>query len=252
MPITPTQVRTETRRRVHAHAIRTGESIRRIRLEAGLSRTDVGRIASVDPSYLARIEAGTAIAPVPTLIAIGLALGCDTSLRLFEGAGPRLHDRFQAPMVEALVKTVHADRWTTHLEVPVGGPGRGVIDAVLDERRATATVATELQSSLPRLEQQVRWMHEKADALGRQRAEGGDPREVGGLLILRSTTDTRAIATAYAATLQHAFPARVVDVLDALATPTAPWPGSGLIWMHVERGVATMLDGPPRGVRLGR
>jgi hypothetical protein len=32
----------------------------------------------------------------------------------------------------------------------------------------------------------------------------------------------------------------------------APWPGSAIAWMQLERGSARLLDGPPRGVAVGR
>jgi hypothetical protein len=62
----------------------------------------------------------------------------------------------------------------------------------------------------------------------------------------------REIARRYEATLRTAYPARTRDVIAALTTPSAPWPGAGIVWMRVEGGVATLLDDPPRGVRLGR
>lgn len=252
MEITAAFVRRETTRRVRRHAHMTGDAIRRMRVGAGLSLAALARAASIHPTHLARIEAGTVVASLPVLIAIGVALGCDTSVRYFEGAGPRLHDRFQAPMVETFLQTLHPDRWRATPEVPITEPARGVIDVVVDEVRSPVTVAAEMQSALTRMEQQVRWMMEKADGLADRRRLEGRERAVSSLLVLRSTVDTRALAQRYAATLAAAFPARAMDVLAALTTPEAPWPGSGIIWMRVETGVATLLDGPPRGVSLGR
>jgi transcriptional regulator with XRE-family HTH domain len=252
MGLTPAAVRSETTRRVRLHATRTGETVRRLRLDAGLTRSALGRHANVDPSYLARIEAGTVVAPIATLTAIGVALGCDSSFRYFEGAGPRLHDRFQAPMVETFLGAVATDRWHAEVEVTTTGPSRGVIDVVLDDRQTSVTIATEMQSGIHRLEQQIRWMHAKAEGLALQRLAEGPGRDVSSLLVLRSTVDTRAIAARYATTLATAFPARVTDMLAALTTSSGRWPGPGLLWMRVERGIATLLDAPPRGVTLGR
>ena len=252
MDLTQAAIRAETAHRVRRHAHTTGDSIRRMRLAAGLNRTALARAASIDPTHLARIEAGAVNASVPVLTAIGVALGCDTSFRYFEGAGPRIHDRFQAPMVESLLGAVDRSRWSATLEVPIVNPSRGVIDVVLDERRAPLAVAGEAQSALTRLEQQVRWMAEKADGLAdRWRATGREV-AISRLLILRSTVDTREIARTYAATLATAFPARSRDVVDALTTVDAPWPGAGIVWMLVDKGKARLLDGPPRGVTLGR
>lgn len=252
MAMTATSIRRETAHRVRRHTRTTGESIRRMRLAAGLSRAGLARAASIHPTYLARIEAGAVIASVPVLVAIGVALGCDTRFRYFEGAGPRLHDRYQAPMTEAFLRRLDLRRWAPELEVPITEPGRGVIDLVIDERRAPLVVATEMQSRIERLEQQIRWMAEKADGLAARRRAMGQQQVVSRLLVLRSTTETRELARRFEHTLAAAYPARATDVVDALTSPDAPWPGDGLVWMRVEKGVALMLDGPPRGVSLGR
>jgi hypothetical protein len=76
-------------------------------------------------------------------------------------------------------------------------------------------------------------------------------RLVSRLLIIRSTESTRAISRQFAATLSTAYPARSIDVFDAL-TRGSPWPGNGIVWMRVENGSATLLEQPPRGVRVGR
>jgi hypothetical protein len=62
----------------------------------------------------------------------------------------------------------------------------------------------------------------------------------------------RELARTFEATLASAYPARAVDVHRALTTATAPWPGAGILWVVVEGGRASLLDRPPRGVRLGR
>jgi len=251
MAMTATSIRSETAQRVRRHARSTGESITRIRLAAGLWMAGLAHAASIHPTHLTRIEAGSVIASIPVLTAIAVALGCDTSFRFFEGAGPRLHDRFQAPMTEGFLGRLDARRWAPDLEVPITEPERGVIDLVIDERRAPLVVATEMQSRIDRLEQQIRWMAEKADGLAARRRAMGQEQVVSRLLVLRSTTETREVARRFVRTLATAYPARAMDVVDALTTHDA-WPGAGLVWMRVEKGVAHLLDGPPRGVPLGR
>lgn len=223
-----------------------------MRLAAGLSFAGLARAASIHPTYLARIEAGSVVASVHVLTAIGVALGCDTSFRFFEGASPRLHDRYQAPMTEEFLRRLDTKRWAADLEVPVTEPRRGVIDLVIDERRAPLVVATEMQSRIERLEQQTRWMAEKADGLAARRAALGQQLVVSRVLVLRSTVENRDLARRFGRTLATAFPAKASDVVDALTTYDAPWPGAGLVWMRVEKGVARLLGGPPRGVPLGR
>lgn len=193
------------------------------------------------------MERGAAQPSMDLLERIAVALGADLGIRFFAGSGPRLHDRFQAPMIEALLRVVH-ERWTRELEVVVG-PGRGLIDLVLADRLTPAVIAVEAQSEIRRLEQQLRWAAEKADAL----ADRYNPRRpVSRLLVLRSTTATRELARRYAASFAAAYPAKTVDVLAALTSSTAAWPGPGIVWVRLDNGQATLLSGPPRGVALGR
>jgi transcriptional regulator with XRE-family HTH domain len=254
MAITRASVRLESGRRLPRLRIRIGDDIRRLRLDAGLTLTELGSATGIHRSHLARIEAGVASPSLDALVAIGVALGADLSLRYFAGAGPRLVDRFQAPMVERFLQTLDP-RWSVRLEVPVLTPARGVVDAALLDRVTPTAVAAEFQSELHRVEQQLRWNTEKAEGLAERLAEdrsvGGAP-NVSRLLVLRSTSTTREIARRYEATLRTAYPARTRDVIEALTSPSCPWPGPGIAWMRVEGGVATLLDGPPRGVRLGR
>lgn len=134
-------------------------------------------------------------------------------------------------------------------------PVRGVIDAALIDRVSPVAIASEVQSELRRLEQQVRWNNEKADGLAARLADEAAPAPgpaVSRLLVLRSTISTREIATRYEATLAAAYPARADDVYRALTTEAAPWPGAGIAWMRIEGGQAILLRHPPRGVRFGR
>jgi transcriptional regulator with XRE-family HTH domain len=254
MAITRASVRSETGRRSRRIRLDLGEQIRRYRLDAGLTLTELAAVAGIDRSYLARIESGVALPSLDILIALGVALGADLSFRYFPGTAPRLVDRFQAPMVEAFLKRLHP-RWVARLEVAVKVPARGVVDAALIDRVSPAAVAAEFQSEFRRVEQQLRWNSEKSDGLAERLAEeDGLPngRTVSRLLILRSTTHTREVARRYEATLATAYPARAADVIHCLTGPTGTWPGAGILWMRVENGSAVLLDGPPRGVRLGR
>ncbi|MBI3746348.1 MAG: hypothetical protein HY264_07485, partial [Chloroflexi bacterium] len=180
-------------------------------------------------------------------------LGADLSIRFFLGSGPRIHDRFQAPMIESLLRSL-GPRWRAELEVPVEQPRRGVIDLVLHDRVSGLMVAAEVQSDLQRLEQQIRWSHEKAAGLAESRAAsaaGAAGLATSEMLILRSTVRTRDVARQYEATLRAAYPAQTADAVQAL-TGTAPWPGPAVVWMHVHGRHVTVMRLPPVGVALGR
>ena len=253
MPLTAAAVRLETDRYVRRSRFRVGDEIRRLRLDAGVTLTELSLVTGLDRSHLRRIESGEAGASIEGLTAIGIALGAELSLRFFAGIGPRLVDRFQAPMIEGFLPRL-ASRWSPRLEVPVTTPTRGVVDAALVDRQARLVVASEFQSEFHRLEQEIRWSAEKSDGLGSRMSDedGGAPWTASRLLVVRSTTATRSVARQFEATLRAAYPAKTRDVIAALTSAVAPWPGPGIVWMSVEGGRGRLLEGPPRGVRLGR
>ncbi len=254
MTMTRIAVAREAERRMRRLDFAVGEEVHRLRLDAGVTLSALAAVVGVHRTYLARIEAGRARPSLEVLTAVGVALGADLGVRYFAGSGPRLVDRFQAGMVEVVLTSLDP-RWAVDLEVPVTTPARGVIDLVLTDRTSTVAVAGEAQSELRRLEQQIRWSAEKADGLAARLAatvQGGPVVTVSRLLVLRSTVSTRDIARRYGATLATAYPARTRDVVLALTTPTAPWPGSGIIWIHLDGSERTLMPFPPPKVQLGR
>jgi hypothetical protein len=187
------------------------------------------------------------------LVAIATALGGSLSVRLYPGTGPRLTDPIQSRISEAFVRILDP-RWTRMVEVPVHKPARGVIDIVAHDQAAGIVVATEVQSELRRLEQQVRWSHEKAESMPSAefwRFIDGTPK-VDQLLVLRSTRSNRQLAERFSETLAVAFPADPIAAYRALTTPDVAWPGSALLWASVEGDSARILERPPRGVMSGR
>jgi hypothetical protein len=154
-------------------------------------------------------------------------------------------------MIETLLRSLGAD-WRPHVEVPVSRPARGVIDAVLERPVQRLLVATEAYSELRRLEQQIRWSAEKAASLGSSDLVGPGPEcTVSRLLVLRSTAATRNLAREFQSTLGAAYPARSASVIASLRDG-AEWPGPGIVWIRIEGERVELLDGPPRGVQLGR
>jgi transcriptional regulator with XRE-family HTH domain len=249
-------LRTRTGRRADDLRRAIGTEIRRLRVDAHLSLRAVAHAGGLTPSHLSEIERGIAEASLATLAAIGDVLGADPSIRLFPTTGPRIHDRFQAPIVEALLRTAHAD-WKRLVEVPVWRPARGVIDLVL-VRQGEIVVATEVQSELRRLEQQIRWGREKAESLPSAEAwpmiaAGRPDQPISQALVHRTTRTNRDLARDFESTLRSAYPGRTAEAIAALRNPAVPWPGATVIWAEVtSTGIARMLDVPPRGVRLGR
>jgi len=86
-----------------------GTAIRQLREDAALTRAAVARAAGIDPSYLTLIEAGDREAGHEVLAALGSVIGADLSVRLDPTTGPRIHDRTQAAMEEALLRVLHSE-----------------------------------------------------------------------------------------------------------------------------------------------
>jgi transcriptional regulator with XRE-family HTH domain len=224
-----------------------------MRLDAGLSQRRLADAAGIDHSFLSQIEGGVRTPSLAVLVAVAGALGGDVRVRVYPGTGPRIRDSIQARMVEAILERLDP-RWKRHLEVPVYRPVHGVIDLVIHDEAAGAIGATEVQSELRRLEQQIRWAHEKVDALP-SAAIWGVPKPwqtVDRLLIVRNTKTNRAIVDRFAATLSTEYPARAIDSYRSLTTSDAPWPGSAILWVALDGDTAKLLERPPRGVSVGR
>jgi transcriptional regulator with XRE-family HTH domain len=234
-----------------------GEEIRRLRSDAGISQRGLADAASVDQGVLSRVEAGTVEASLATLVALGGVLGADLSVRFYPTTGPTIRDRHQAAMLAAILSAA-SPRWKRLVEVPVSRPARGSIDLVLADPASPTIVATEIESDLRRLEQQIRWARDKAASLPSSDAwsflVGGRRQvtpDVERLLVLRSTSRTRQLARQFEEVFRAAYPARTVEVVASIMGES-PWPGHGIVWCRVEAGHAEILSGPPRGVSLGR
>ena len=229
-----------------------GSDLRRIREDAGLTRAAVARVAGIDASWLADAEEGRGAASIQTLTRMAIALGADLGVRVFPNTGPRIRDRFQGPMIEALLRLT-SPSYERFPEVPVRRPVRGVIDLVLASIEIGRIISIEAHSDIRRLEQQIRWAAEKTDALPSATiwpaiTIPGSPATVFRVLLLRSTSRTRAMAREFEATLTAAYPADPTEALDALVDLARPWPGHAILWADVTPGAAGILRGSPRGV----
>lgn len=141
-----------------------GEDVRRLREDAGVSRAELARASGVDPSFLARIELGTAHPSLETCARLGVSLGADLATRLYPTTGPLVRDRHQLAIAESLLPILHAT-WHPFLEVAVRRPSRGWIDLALHNRSRAVIAAVEIQSELRGVEQVIRWSEEKARSL---------------------------------------------------------------------------------------
>jgi transcriptional regulator with XRE-family HTH domain len=215
----------------------------RLRDDAGITRAALARTARVDATFLARIEDGSERPSIETYQRLAAALGADLSTRIYPNTGPAVRDRHQARILEVTLAAAHP-RWQPFLEVGVREPVRGSIDLALHDLGAHVLVATEIESELRRIEQQIRWSMDKAAAL--QSWEGwahlDDRPHISRLLIVRRTRVTRAVVSEFERQIRTAYPAHPNDALAAL-TGTAPWPGPAMVWALVDGARTRLLSG---------
>lgn len=213
-----------------------------MREDAGVSITGLAQASGVPVAYLWRILNGEERPSIETYARLAAALGADLSAHLYPNTGPLIRDRHQARIHEGLLGSVSA-RWHPISEVGVRHPVRGWIDVVLHDALASVVVATEIESGNGRLEQQIRWSTAKADALPSwpHWRELGDP-AISRMMIVRSTRQTRSVASEFHRQLRAAFPAHPADALAALSGIT-PWPGPSLLWARIEEARVRFLDG---------
>jgi transcriptional regulator with XRE-family HTH domain len=218
-----------------------------------MSVSSLARASGVSQSHLSQVLAGQREPSIAVLVAITKVLGADLSVRLYPTTGPTVRDSTQARIVEELLR-IAAPSWRRSVEVPVFRPARGFIDVVFDEPTQAVAVATEVQSRIDRLEQQIRWAQDKAQSLPSAEMWRFLPERptVSRMLVLRSTHVTRELARRFRATLEVAYPARSADVHRALVSADMRWPGAGILWADVHGEVVRILERPPRGVDLGR
>lgn len=250
-----TELRRHIRKRQEDFRRALVDELRRVVETEGLSLRAIARATGVDSSQLSRVMRGKEGISHEALVAVAAGLGHDVSLRMFESTGPRIRDRVQARMIEALLGTAHR-RWFPRLEVAVYRPVRGVIDLVLQDRVTWDLVAGEGHSQLRSVESQLRHAGEKADALPSAAGYPWSPEpivpRIGRLLLLRSTSATHELVRALPSTFHAAYPDSTEAAIDALRTGSGPWPGSAIVWVHVDGTATRVLEGTPRAVRIGR
>ena len=228
-----------------------GLQIRRAREEAGVSRAALGRSAAIDPSAISRFEAARREPSLAALLAIAIALDGALQVRLVPGSGSPLRDRFQARMVECLIRSLHP-QWAPFPEVAVVRPGRGSIDLVIADPSNGLLIAVEVHSELRGVELVLRRAAEKAAALATTElaayARASGTLAISRLLVLRNTAATREVVTDFAATIGAAHPTAAGQAVAALRAGGS-WPGPAVVWMNVRGRDATLLAGPPLALR---
>jgi transcriptional regulator with XRE-family HTH domain len=215
------------------------DDLERLIADAGITHAALAKEAGISAGHLADVLGGKAEPSLGLGAKLAVPLGADLAFRLYANTGPTIHDRHQARIFEALLGILGGN-WRAYPEATVWKPVRGAIDAVLHDRRATAAVATEIESDIRRIEQAIRWSKEKAEALPSWSGwtgvldRAGEEPQVSQLLIVRRTRANERIAREFGRQLAAAYPAHPADALAALAGERS-WPGSALVWARIER-----------------
>jgi transcriptional regulator with XRE-family HTH domain len=219
------------------------EDLERLCADSGVSHAALARASGVPGSFIARILAGTANPSLETYARLATALGADLSARIYSNTGPAIRDRHSVPILEAFLDLLHP-RWHPFTEVAVHRPDRGWIDVVVHEEHERLVVAGEIQSTLNRIEQLIRWSGLKAESLPswERWSHLPGPPTISRLLVVRWTRETRNAARAAERQLRVAYPVHPDDALAALSG-TVAWPGAALIWARAEHGEVRLVSG---------
>jgi transcriptional regulator with XRE-family HTH domain len=245
------EIRAEQRARELRSAV--AGDIRRLLQDSGVSGARLAREAKVSPDTISLILRERREPSFDVLARIALAAGGDVTIRIVPGAGLAIHDRYQARMMEALLRDLHP-RWAPYPKVAVRTPARGSIDLVLADTIDRGLVASEFESGLRRAEQTLRWANEMASALvdtelfaaacASGAGDGTGP-AISRLLVLRSTPATRSAVAQLPALFEAAYPAGTERAVAALRD-RSDWPGSAIAWMWVRGRTVRLMDGAQR------
>jgi len=231
VPINRTAI-AEAERALQRQSIRSAEELRALRLRAGLSQAAVARNIGVARSLVSRLERGDPGIALRTRFQIATVLGADLRFAAFAGSSPVIRGSVQAKIVEQLLAKTGGS-WGPTIEAPVPGPGRRSVDLRLDG--PTDIVLIEVETRIGSLEEIIRELHSKRQALAEEPAPETDAapgrRPVHVVLALPSTRHHRSIAAAHPRTISTVFPIPSTALARALSDGTSRWPGDGILWL---------------------
>jgi len=212
-------------RQLRRNAARVGDDFRELRLRIGVTQAAIARSIGVDRSVIARIERGDTTVSNTIRARACAVLGADFRIALYPERTPVIFDATHARIIERLLELRHR-RWRSTLEAPIPGPGRRSVDVSL--AAASDLVLFEVESRARRMEQLVRELHGKREAI--EMANGGRVR-VHVVLVLPPTRHHQVLVRALPATVRAAFPVGSTALRRALESKTGAWPGDGILWI---------------------
>jgi len=221
-------------RALRRQSTRVADELRAMRIRAGVSQSAVAAAVGVSRSVISRFEQGNPGISLRTRFQVAALLGADLRMSAFEGSGALLRDAAQAPMLE---RVIHAcdRRWRKTIEAPIPGPGRRSVDLRLDS--AGSIVLIEVETRIGGLEEHIRELHSKRQALTEtETSRAGPGRPIHVVLALPATRRHRTIVRDHPHIIKAAFPAPSADLLRALGDVRDAWPGDGILWISQTSG----------------
>lgn len=211
----------ELRRTSH----RFGEELRELRLRGGLSQAAVAEAIGVDRSVITRIERGDVSVSMRTRARACACLGADFRVQLYRERSPLLFDGAHARIVDRILSGRNP-LWRAQVEAPVPGSGRRSVDIRLDA--GEDVILVEVETRLRRLEEIVRELHAKRDAVLTAVPLGS---RVHCVLAIPPTRHHRAVVREHATSMAIAFPVPPEVIRHSLTAADGSWPGDGILFV---------------------
>jgi DNA-binding XRE family transcriptional regulator len=206
-------------------ARRLEDELRELRLRASLTQSTVGQAPGVHRTVISRLEGGNPRVSLAIRFRTAALVGADLRLSAYAQSGPMIRDTAQARLVEAMLESIDP-RWSRTLETPLPGLDRRSVDLRLDG--TAGIVLCEVESRVGGLEEIIRELHGKRDAIG---STSGRPIHV--VLVLPRSRHHLEIVRHHPRTIEGGFPMPSDDVAAALADVEIPWTGDGILWAAV-------------------
>ena len=218
-------------RQARRQAARLGEELTQLRLRSGVTQAAVGRSLGLDRTVISRLERGDPRVGLPIRFRVAAVLGADLRMSAYVNSGPLIRDAAQARIVETVLAGVDR-RWRATIETPIGGLDRRSIDLRLDG--PMCTVLCEVETRVGSLEEIIRELHSKRDAVRSSHASSrGAGLPIHAVLILPRTRHHQAIIREHPRTIEAAFPMRPEAVAEAMRDAAMHWVGDGILWTRV-------------------
>jgi transcriptional regulator with XRE-family HTH domain len=187
-------------RQARRQSTRLGDELHELRRRAGLTQAAIGRALGVDRTLISRLERGDPRVGIRIRFGVAAVLGADLRMTAYANSGPLIRDAAQARIVEWILAVIDR-RWRRTVEAAIPGLDRRSIDLRLDG--PSRTVVCEVETRVGSLEEIIRELHAKRDAL--RSSLGAGPRAdlpIHAVLVLPRTRHHQAILREHPRTIQ--------------------------------------------------